>query len=83
MRHRSRTRTRFSAWVGEVTVGGVVDAMHAFTPIGPKCVYSWLSGQTEPRLTTATYIVRVSGGKVTLEDIVQHRLTVKGDARAR
>ena len=77
MRHRTSTRTRFSAWVGEVSVAGVVNAMSAFTPIGPDAVYSWLSGRTEPRLSTAAYIVRISDGRVTLEDIVRHREATK------
>lgn len=77
MRRRSRNVTRFSAWVGDVSVAGVVDVLNAYTTITPAAVYSWLSGDREPRLSTAAYIVRASGGKVTLEDIVQHREEVK------
>ena len=77
MRRRTRTRTRFSAWVERETVRGVVASLSRLTPVTKNAVYGWLDGRREPRLSTAGFIVQISGGDVSLEDIVAHRSQVR------
>jgi hypothetical protein len=71
---RHPRRTRFACWVAEVTVGGTLERLRVEgVVLTNKAVYHWLAGRSAPPLTTAAALVRASEGRVTLDDIVQHR----------
>lgn len=70
----SRWGTRFGTWVGEVSVAKiVVDLRRAGHPITSGCVYHWVAGRAAPTLPIAGAIVRISGGRVTYEDILAQK----------
>ena len=72
--HDVRWRTKFASFVGEVTVGSLIEGLQREGIVTTqKAVYHWIAGRTVPRLPTAVALVRVSAGRLTLEDIAQHR----------
>jgi len=74
--------TRFSSFVGEVTVTGFVRRLDgAGCPVTVQAVYQWISGRTSPRRTALAAIERVSGGAVTAADVRQH-MEVVGHGRS-
>jgi hypothetical protein len=81
MRRRpERWETRFGGWVGHVTVRGVVRELTILgVPVTPKGVYGWLAGVTVPRAERAMAMVKISRGRIRLEDVYRHKLEVRGD----
>ena len=73
-----RWRTRFGSWVGRYTVKRIAAEMAARgDPITVKACYGWLSGMTVPRAERAMAMVKISGGRIRLEDVFRHRLEVR------
>ena len=74
---RGRWRTRFASWVGDFTVAALRRELAAHgEPVGRNAVYEWLAGRTMPTASRAIVIVKVSRGRVRMEDILRHRSTV-------
>jgi hypothetical protein len=72
--------TRFSSWVREVTIGGVLERLRdEEVVLTHQAVYRWLEGRSSPPLTTAAVIVQVSAGAVSFEDLVHHRREASSD----
>jgi hypothetical protein len=73
-RAAGRWRTTFGSWVGSVGVTRVViDLRASGHPVTPGAVYHWVAGRAIPTLPLAGALVRLSEGRVSLDDILQHR----------
>jgi len=73
-----RRTTVFGRWLAETGVGEVVDAL-ADDPdlrVTANAVYEWLRGRA-PRPERARALVRLSRGRITLDDIYDHVETMK------
>jgi hypothetical protein len=69
-----RRRTPFGAFLRGPMIARLERSLAAAGhPVTRKAMYSWLSGETLPRLQHAAVIIRVSRGRLTVFDIVQHR----------
>src|SRR6267142_1318741 len=76
-RSPTRWRTRFGSWMDGVTVNGVLSGLEQAGHPVTKCVaYQWLAGRSSPRLPVARALLRLSGGSITLDDILGHRAEV-------
>jgi hypothetical protein len=74
-----RWRGNFTSFVGSCTVAAFIHELGAAgEPIGKEAVYSWIAGRTAPRARVAAAIVRISDGKLTLDDLYGHRHEVRG-----
>jgi len=69
-----RWRTRFGSWVGEVTVSGIVSALSSDPELSVTrgAVYQWLRGHS-PTATRARALVKLSGGRLSFDEIYSHR----------
>ena len=69
-----RRRTRFGSFLCGPMIPRLERALAAAGhPVTRKAMYSWLSGDTVPRLQHAAVIIRLSRGRLTVSDIVAHR----------
>jgi hypothetical protein len=69
-----RWATRFGGWVGEVSVARISQGVG----VTNKAVYGWLAGVTTPRANRAMELVRLSRGRLSLEDVFRHGAEVRG-----
>ena len=79
-----RRTTVFGRWLAETGVGEVVDAL-ADDPdlrVTANAVYEWLRGRA-PRPERARALVRLSRGRITLNDIYDHVETMKAGRERR
>lgn len=73
-----RWQTRFGRFVQGYGVERLVDALGQHgSPVTPSAVYSWMSGAGTPRAERMSALVRISGGSVTPQAILDHRETVR------
>ena len=80
-RDPARWDTEFGSWVREVGVPRIVSAL-ARDPdlrVTNSAVYQWLQGH-EPRPARARALVRLSGGRLTLDAIYDHARQVRPPA---
>jgi hypothetical protein len=81
---RARRGTRFAGWVSSVGVSWVLDGLREQgTPVAHQTVYRWLSGSRVPTLIHAASLVTLSGGTVTVQDLVNHGKEVRGGGNRR
>jgi len=81
----TRWRTKFGRWVAEYGVREIVDGLSddADLRVTKHAVYEWLRGHA-PRPARAAALVRLSGGRISLEDIYRHvRLVRRREAAER
>jgi hypothetical protein len=73
-----RWDTEFGRWVAEVGVARIVSALypHPQLRVTRGAVYEWLSGHS-PAPARARALVRLSGGRLTLEVIYRHAQEVR------
>lgn len=65
-----RWRTPLGRWVASYTIPRLTrELAQRGSPVTPKAVYAWISGRTRPRLPVAMTVVRLSEGRVSLDDI--------------
>lgn len=77
-REPRRWRTRFGSWVRAYTVPRLTrDLVDLGQPITQKAVYEWLAGRVAPHPDRAMAITRISGGRVSLQDVYRHREEVR------
>lgn len=78
-RERRRWTTTFGRWVADYTVPRIVAGMSSRpeTKVTPKAVYEWLRGRS-PHPVRAQELVRLSGGRLTLDDIYRHPVELEG-----
>jgi len=72
-RSPTRWQTKFGRWVAEFTVPAIVENL-AHDPdlrITNQAVYEWLQGHA-PQPARAIALVKMSRGRLTLEDIYHH-----------
>jgi hypothetical protein len=81
-RRRSRWTTHFGSWIASVTVFKVQEALaDTGHPVTEQAVYHWLAGTATPRTAHAVALVRMSEGRISLDDIVRHRTEVRDETR--
>jgi hypothetical protein len=80
-RRRGRWTTHFGSWVASVSVFKVQEALTSQGhPVTEQAVYNWLAGATTPRIAHAVALVRMSEGRISLDDIVRHRTEVADES---
>lgn len=83
MRSRApvRWKTEFGLWIAEVGVSAIVRALQHDPDlrVTPGAVYEWLQGHA-PSYARARALVRMSGGRLTIEAIYRHGSEVKKGA---
>jgi len=76
-----RWKTRFGSWVkgygARQLARDIGVAVHGM-PLATTCVYQWVSGYHTPRPEHAQAIVRLSGGRVRLEDVFGVKAVLAG-----
>ena len=75
-RIESRWRTRLGRWVASVGVEHVAREVGVNLygqPLHVSTVYQWVSATRVPRLPHAVAVARLSAGKLTVADILDHR----------
>lgn len=77
-RDPARWQTEFGRWVGDVGVPRIVSALARYPDlrITNQSVYEWLQGHA-PHPSRAMALVRLSGGRLTLEAIYEHGRAVR------
>lgn len=72
-RKRKRWPFRFGALVSRRTVPGFSRALERDLgySISPKTIYEWMSGRRPPSLANARAIMRVSGNRLKLGDVMK------------
>jgi hypothetical protein len=74
LREPSRWQTHFGRWVTDTTPTRIVEQLRAAgTPVTPKAVYMWVSGDRLPRPEVALSLVEISGGTLSIADVYLHR----------
>lgn len=69
-----RWGTRFGCFVSDFTVGRLVRELAGRgVPVTRGAIYAWIAGRTRPRPEAAAVIVKVSAGRVRLDDIIVPR----------
>ncbi len=81
-RVQRRWKTTFGSWVMDYGVRRLVRGLEAHgQPVTEKAVYHWISGRHAPRGGHALAIVRLSRGRLSLEDVLrQGQLATVGRA---
>jgi hypothetical protein len=73
-RKPAQWRNSFAQWIRTYTVRRLVRDLEAEgIRLSVVAVYQWIAGRTFPRPRTAAAIVRISGGRVTFEQIYPQR----------
>ena len=82
MRERDPLRwgTRFGSWVQDYSVERLradlaADMGYSLTR---GAIYSWMRGESAPRVEHTQAVVRLSGGALGAQDVHEHVLTVRG-----
>lgn len=71
-------RTKFGKFIRARTVRVIVKQLSVRgVTITPHAVYNWVSGLATPSTPVARALTRMSGGKITLEDMQRHRETIE------
>ena len=81
-RRRARHwQTKFGRFVERSTVKGLVEGLRQELgyPIGRAAVYNWVLGYTTPRAEAARALERISGRRIRLGDIIEHRRVLKSN----
>jgi len=77
LRPRRRWSTPLGSFVSSYPSDRLVaDLAGIGEPVTIAAVYSWVAGRSVPRPTRAIAIVRLSGGRLTLDDVYSHRTAV-------
>jgi hypothetical protein len=77
-RIQRRWSTRFGRWVSTFGVRRLTRALEqGGQPVTTYAVHQWLAGRTFPRPDRIDAIVTLSDGKLTQQDIHQHRVIVR------
>jgi hypothetical protein len=74
-----RWNTKVGSWIRDYESGvdGLVsDCVASGVPVTAKAVYGWLAGRELPSMMRAYKVVALSGGRITMEDLVRHRIEV-------
>ena len=69
------SKSKFGNWVLSYGVDNLATALASVNPriaCTPQCVRRWLRGVHEPRHERMRAIVKVSGGAVTTDDVLDH-----------
>lgn len=77
--------TKFERWVREFGVARLSSALRSEGPAteaSPSAIYQWIYAETEPRSAKALAMVKISRGKIKLQDIYRH-IEVARDRRAK
>lgn len=67
--------TKFEKWARGFGVTKLAAALRALGPDAeatPSAIYQWLYAETEPRSAKAIAMVKLSRGKICLDDIYRH-----------
>lgn len=69
----ARWETPFGRWVGDYGVPRLVSDLRSdpYLSVTPRAVYAWLEGHP-PQPARAMALVRLSEGRITLEDVYRH-----------
>ena len=75
-----RWETPFGRWVHDTGVSRIVAALGRDPDLSVTnhAVYDWVAGRHPPKPAHAMALVRMSHGRLTLEEIYQHRHQVRG-----
>lgn len=78
-RRNPRWKTRFGSFVSRHTVARLCRDLNAALgyPTHESTVYGWIRGDSCPRPDRALAIVAASGGRLRVEDLLQHRREVR------
>lgn len=73
-RREARWETPFGRWIDSYGVDRLVAALSALgEPISDRAVYSWIAGDHVPRPPLALKLVQLGQGRISLQEIYDHR----------
>jgi hypothetical protein len=76
--------TSFGAWVSRVQVRPLLTQLHTRGfPVTSHAAYDWLSGRRLPTWDCAKAIVEISGGELSVFDVMDHRTRLASMSNAR
>jgi len=74
-----RWDTRLGRFVHSYGMERLVDSFGLLgAPTTPSTIYAWLSGRSTPSFTRLVALERISGGDITPQVVIQHRVQAQG-----